>query len=93
MKAIVVKTLPMTNTQPTRLKAFISNRVTLTVPLDSSAFFPENIACKGAEDQAQFLAEHFLKNRLGWDKDNKYRLVQGTHPNGDRVFVMVHKES
>lgn len=91
MKAIAIKTLPATQTQPPRFKVWAKDAKPLTISKDSYTFFPDNIVCLEDQDKALYLAEHYLNKFLQWDKDNKYRLVDGVHPNGDRVYVLVLK--
>jgi len=91
MKAIAIKTLAATNTKPYMFKVWAAEHKPLIISKDSFTFFPDEINCKCDQDKALYLAEHYFKNVLKWDQNNKYRLVDGTHPNGDRVYIMVLK--
>ncbi len=91
MKAIAIRTLAATDTQPYRFKIWAAEHKPLTISKDSYVFFPDDINSKCDQDKALYLADHYFRNVLKWDQDNKYKLVDGTHPNGDRVYVQVLK--
>lgn len=90
MRAIQIKTLPATMTQCLRLQAATDEKCNgKIVVVKNGSFFPEKIAAGSDEDQASYLAEKFL-TQLGWDKDNKYRLVCSSFK-GAYYFTMVFK--
>lgn len=89
MKAIRVKILPATNTQPTRLKVFADDNKAKIVSLESYSFFGSDLDSAGVTDKAQYLAEQYLI-QLGWNQSGDYRIVGGSHKN-DYYFVLVYQ--
>lgn len=80
MQAIVVKTLPVTNTKPHRVKATCAvGSVTVSVheadmcDREPTLYAAEKLCCK-----------------FNWF--DTVNLIGGTLPNGDIVYVMVSKE-
>ena len=72
-KAILVKYLPHTNHKPSRVKAIVHRKLSITVSVSEYS----------SNDEARLAAAKALAETLCW----RGKYVKGTLPNGDTVFV------
>ena len=72
-KAILVKYLPFTNHKPSRVKAIVHQKVSITVSVSEYA----------SNDEAILAAAKAIAKSLCW----RGKYIKGTLPNGDVVFV------
>jgi hypothetical protein len=77
MQAIQVKYLPVTNTKPSRWKAFTKTH-SITLAYDHAL---------NSNGNARAAAEA-LRAKMGWTGNFYGKLVFGVLPNGDYVFTM-----
>lgn len=81
MKAFEIKTLPATETKPTRLK--VSVEQVKPVIYSASQFDVNSV------DNIELQAAKKLMHDLGWDRDGKLTLKCGQLPNGNYCAVFV----
>lgn len=81
MKAFEIKTLPATETKPTRLK--VSVEQVKPVIYSASQFDVNSV------DNIELQAAKKLMLDLGWDRDGKLTLKCGRLPNGNYCAVFV----
>ena len=72
-KAILVKYLPFTTHKPSRVKAIVHRKLSITVSVSEYS----------SNDEARLAAAKAIAESLCW----RGKYIKGTLPNGDTVFV------